>query len=110
MTTVVICKDKDGLYKGFYCMGHALFAEEGEPDILCAAVSALTIATINGLEELAGQKLSAVSNNESGFLKCDFHSILQEKSVFLMDTMVLALETLSREYGTQFLQVNFKEV
>ena len=67
MTTVVICKDKDGLYKGFYCMGHALFAEEGEPDILCAAVSALTIATINGLEELAGETFESVTNEETGF-------------------------------------------
>ncbi|MCI8695761.1 MAG: ribosomal-processing cysteine protease Prp, partial [Lachnospiraceae bacterium] len=26
MTTVVICRDKDGSYRGFYCMGHAGYA------------------------------------------------------------------------------------
>ncbi|MCM1058627.1 MAG: ribosomal-processing cysteine protease Prp [Firmicutes bacterium] len=110
MTTVVICKDREGSYRGFYCMGHAEYAKEGGPDILCAAISALTIGTINALEALAGERLETAQNDETGFLKCDFLSTLQEKSSFLMDAMVFSLENISREYGDRYLQVKFEEV
>ena len=104
MTTVVIRKDHDGSYKGFYCKGHAEYAKRGRPDILCAAVSALTIGTINSLEVLAGEQLIVTADEGTGFLKCDFKSVLQEKSGFLMDSMVFSLENLSREYGDKYLR------
>ncbi len=110
MTTVVVRKDKEGSYKGFYCMGHAEYARKGKPDILCAAISALTIGTVNSLDELAGEKITVASDEKTGFLKCDFEGILHEKSSFLMDSMVFSLENLSREYGRKYLQVKFEEV
>lgn len=110
MTTVVICKDHRGAYRGFYCMGHAGYAKKGGADVLCAAISALTIGTINSLEELAGERLKIVQEEGTGFLKCDFESVLQEKSSFLMDSMVFSLENISREYGDRYLQVKFEEV
>lgn len=91
-------------------MGHAGYAKRGKPDILCAAISALIIGTVNSLEELAGESLVVTENEETGFLKCDFEDILQEKSSFLMDSMVFCLENLSREYGGKYLQVKFEEV
>lgn len=91
-------------------MGHAEYARKGQPDILCAAISALTIGTVNSLEELAGERLKTVQNEETGFLRCDFESTLQEKSSFLMDSMVFSLENISREYGHKYLQVKFEEV
>ncbi len=95
-------------------MGHAEYAKKRlfgkEPDILCAAISTLVISTMNSLEELAGEKLTVVSNEETGFIKCDFDGILQPKSVFLMDSMVFSLENLSKKYGEQYLQVKFEEV
>ncbi len=114
MTTIVIRKDSSGAYKGFTCMGHAGYAKKRlthqEPDILCAAISAWTIGTINALQELAGEKLSVQAEESTGFLKCDVEGSLQEKSVFLLDAMVFSLENISREYGDQYLQVNFEEV
>ena len=95
-------------------MGHAGYAKKRlffrEPDILCSAISALVLGTMNSLEELAEEKLVVVTNEETGFIKCDFESKLQEKSVFLMDSMVFSLENLSKEYGEQYLQVKFEEV
>ena len=110
MTTVVIRKDHKGSYKGFYCMGHAEYGKRGRPDVLCAAISALTIGTVNSLEELAGEKLLTAVDEKTGFLKCEFEDILQEKSSFLMDSMVFSLKNLSREYGEKYLQVKFEEV
>ena len=91
-------------------MGHAGYAKRGRPDILCAAVSALTIGTINSLEQLAGEKVTVTEDAQTGFLRCDFDGVLQEKSVFLLDSMVFSLENLSREYGDRYLQIRFEEV
>ncbi len=110
MTTVVIQKDHNGSYRGFYCMGHAEYAKPGKPDVLCAAISALTVSTINSLEVLAGEVLTTAEDEKTGFLKCDFESILQEKSCFLMDSLVFSLKNISREYGRKYLQVKFEEV
>lgn len=110
MTTVVIRKDREGSYRGFTCMGHAEYAKPGKPDVLCAAVSVLVIGTVNSLTELAGEQVSVREDEASGFLGCEFRDILQEKSSFLMDSMVFSLENLSREYGRKYLQVRFEEV
>ena len=91
-------------------MGHAEYAKKNQPDVLCAAISALVIGTINSLEELAGERMSVSTNEDAGFIRCDFQDILQEKSSFLVDSMVFSLENLSREYGKKYLQVKFEEV
>ena len=109
MTTITICKSGKE-YKGFYCMGHAGYAKRNQPDILCAAISVLVTNTINSLETLAGEKMKVVADETTGFIKCGFQSKLQERSEFLLDAMVYGLETLSRDYGSKYLQVKFEEV
>ena len=91
-------------------MGHAGYAGKQKADVLCASISTLTICTVNALEALAGEKVTYVTNEETGFLKCEILSDLQEKSAFLMDAMVFSLESLSREYGKKYLQIKFEEV
>ena len=110
MTTVTIQRDHNQTYKGFTCIGHADYARKKQPDILCAAISALVIGTINSLEELAGEKMVVATDEATGFIRCDFQGALQEKSSFLVDSMVFNLEGLSREYGEKYLQVKFEEV
>jgi uncharacterized protein YsxB (DUF464 family) len=110
MTTIIISKDSTAMYKGFTCFGHAEYAKKGKPDILCSAISGLVINTINSLEELAGEELSVSTNEETGFIKCDFAAPLQEKSVFLLDSMVYGLQNLSKTYGEKYLLVKFEEV
>jgi len=114
MTTVIILKDANQSYKGFTCIGHAGYAKKWffkqEPDILCSAISTLVLNTINSLDELAGEKLKVDTLEETGFIKCEFESILQEKSVFLMDSFVYGLQNISKEYGESYLQVKFEEV
>ena len=110
MTTVTIRRDKDGAYRGFTCSGHAGYARKGQPDIVCAAVSALVIGAINSLEDLAGERLKAETDANTGFIRCEFQDSLQERSVFLLDSMVYSLENISRECGTKYLQVKYEEV
>lgn len=110
MTTVVISRTKAQRYAGFTCMGHADYARRGKPDILCASISVLVINTINSLEELAGEALQVSSDEETGFIRCVMESDLQEKSVFLMDSMVFGLQQLAKTYGEKYLTVKFEEV
>ncbi len=90
-------------------MGHAGYRKI-LPDILCSSISTLVINTINALEELGGEQPEVVTNEKTGFIKCDFNSELQEKSVFLLDSMVFGLENLSKTYGQKYLLVKFEEV
>jgi len=48
MTTIVFYKS-DGYYYGFEEQGHSGYANEGE-DIVCSAISALTMLIINAIE------------------------------------------------------------
>lgn len=91
-------------------MGHADYARPGKPDILCASISILVINTVNSLEELAGEALRISTNEETGFIRCEMESDLQEKSVFLMDAMVFGLQQLANTYGEKYLTVKFEEV
>ncbi len=109
MTKVIISKSQDGTYKQLTCSGHAEFANSGS-DIICAAVSVLVTNTINSLEELAGESFETYADEENGFINCDFNNPLQEKSIFLLDSMVFGLKQIQEEYGSKYLQVKFKEV
>jgi len=115
MTTITIRK-QNGSYREILCMGHAEYAKRflwhREPDILCAAVSALVISTMNGLEALAGERFESTVNEETGFMRFQFSAEhpLQEKCVFSLDSMVYSLGKLSEQYGTQYLQINIEEV
>ena len=113
MTTVTFEKNEHG-YVAFTCFGHAGYAKKRlkgyEPDILCAAISALTENVVNGLEELAGEQLTVSQNADDGFLRCEIKSKLKESSVLLIDAYALSLKNLSERYGKKYLTVNFKEV
>ena len=109
MTKIVIGKDRKGAYRELTCLGHAGYAAFGK-DIVCASVSVLVINTINALTELAGEELELDVSEEKGRIQCRFCNPLQDKSVFLLDTMVFGLENIRREYGEKYLQVQYKEV
>ena len=50
MINVIVYKDGKGLIEGFSLKGHAGYAEHGS-DIVCSAVSMLTINTLNSISE-----------------------------------------------------------
>ena len=109
MTVVDIFKDKEGRYEYFECYGHADDnAEEGE-DLICAAISMLTINTINSLEELAKADITYAAAEDGGELSCRFASPPDEKAALLVDSMVLGLQSVRDTYGGEYLAINFKE-
>lgn len=109
MTNILIKKTTNGEYKGFTCSGHAGFAKSGK-DIVCAAVSILVMNTINSMEELAGEDMGITTDEDTGYIDCFFNSPLSEQGRLLMDSMILGLSGVEKQYGRKYLVLKFKEV
>ncbi len=112
MITVTIQKT-GGTYSSFTCAGHAGYARLawiGQKDILCSAVSALVINTVNALEALTDAKMKVSYDEKAGIIKCRFLNPPGERPALLVDALVLGLQNIKQQYGTKYLEVNFKEV
>lgn len=108
MVKVTFYTYRDNSYKGFKVSGHANYAEIGE-DILCSAISALTINTINSIEELTSNHI-LYEMNESGTIKFKFESPSDKDGQLIVNTLFLGITNIYKEYGDEYLQVYFKEV
>lgn len=67
MTSVTLFQGPQGI-QGFACSGHSGFSASGT-DIVCAAVSALTLTCVNALESVAGIRPQVVQRPKDGFLQ-----------------------------------------
>ena len=82
----------------FVITGHAGAGEYGK-DIVCSAVSALSITTANALTKIAQiNPQILVDNDNGGLLKVTITSF-NEKSDVLMQTLRLGLEEIKEQYG-----------
>ena len=107
MVKAVFYKRSDGTYKGFSIKGHAGFANAGK-DIVCSAVSVLAINTINSIEKFTENKYE-LNQGKSGLLEFKFSSVSDDKGQLLLDSLVLGITAIEKEYGGKYLQVTFKE-
>ncbi|MDD2957846.1 MAG: ribosomal-processing cysteine protease Prp [Lachnospiraceae bacterium] len=95
-------------YRGFVSKGHAGFAEEGY-DIICAAVSVLTINTINSMEQFTDEKFTVEQGEDGGYLKLELSGLLSEKAELLMNSLVLGLQTIEENYGSKYIRVHISD-
>lgn len=70
MTTVTLLRAKE-LFCGFECAGHSGYAEAGN-DIVCAAVSALTLTCVNALESVANIQVKVKRRPKNAYLQVLF--------------------------------------
>ena len=80
-----------GTYRSFSIDGHAGYAEAGE-DIVCAAVSALVINTINSIEKFT-----------------EFTADVSPETALLMDSLMLGLSDVQKAYGDRYLCIRQRE-
>ncbi|REE69490.1 hypothetical protein A8990_13424 [Paenibacillus taihuensis] len=84
----------------FAIEGHAKFAKPGK-DIVCAGVSAVSVGTVNAIEELAGIELPA--SMKSGWLRSDIpvtaDAASDEKAQLLLEGMIVMLNSIAASYG-----------
>ena len=109
MTKITIFRNRDQVFTGFDCLGHAGYAEEGE-DIVCAGISALVINTINSLGVYTKEKFSTDSDEETGMIRLRFDAPTGHDADLLMKSMVLGLQGIQNTYGNDYIILTFKEV
>ena len=109
MTKVTIYKNVKNECVGFKALGHAGYAEEGE-DIVCAAISILTINTMNAIETFTDVDISLETDDELGLIEYRVDEPSKETSL-LLDTMVLGLQTMAdNENYAEYIDLLFEEV
>lgn len=102
MITAEIRKS-NGEYVGFSCKGHAGYADEGY-DIICAAVSVLTVNTMNSIEKFTDDAFKAEAAD--GMVRWKFTELpLSKESKLLMDSLVLGLEDIQDNYGKKYIKI-----
>ena len=108
MINVLIFKDRNGCCQGFDCQGHADYANAGE-DIVCSAVSVLTINTINAIENFTDDKFVCIPDEESGLIQVNFQDALSHDADLLVKTMIQGLCSIEEIYSDH-IHVEIKEV
>lgn len=101
MIQAVLFTNSEGHIWGFRIKGHAEYAADGEPDIVCAAVSALAYNTVNGLQQLCGQHVLCKTNDD-GFMAAQVPLIRgganSDKAELVFRLLYLGLKQLARQY------------
>lgn len=102
MITIEIRKSKQG-YVGFSSKGHAGYAEAGY-DIICSAVSVLTVNTINSIEKFTEDAFKAEAKD--GMVRWKFTELpISKEAELLMDSLVLGLEDIQENYGKKYIKI-----
>ena len=89
--------------------GHAEYAEEGE-DIICAAVSALALNFFNSVETFTEDEFEGRAGQENMQFEFRFTSEISPESKLLMNSLILGLRNIEKDYGKSYINVKYKEV
>ncbi|MBR1876013.1 MAG: ribosomal-processing cysteine protease Prp [Lachnospiraceae bacterium] len=105
MITVKTYGDREN-FKGFKVEGHALFDDPGK-DVICAAVSILTINTINAIDEFVkGEKMEISTDEDRGIIECRFTDHRPGRdAMLLIDAFLLGIRGIEKEYGREYLRL-----
>jgi len=103
----IIIHRKNNQYTGFVSEGHAGYAEEGY-DIICAAVSVLTVNTINSIEAFTSDHFAVRQGD--GLIEFILEGAISKETALLMDSMILGLQDIQKNYGNEYLNIIFEEV
>ena len=110
MINVTIYKDSADQYRGFMLKGHAGFAKYGS-DIVCAAVSALTLNTVNSIDELTDEPFELDNDDNGGYLRLMFkQKQIDDSARILMDSLVLGLNGIRDDGNDKYIGIIYKEV
>ena len=98
---VTFYRRSDGKLVGYRAEGHTGYAEAGE-DIVCAAVSALTQTTLNGLREVLKAPVMFKIDDRSAFLEARLTPEATENQLqqaqLLLETLLQGLQAIERSY------------
>ena len=103
--------------RGFWSDGHAHYARRGDPDIVCSAISVLTINFINSLyaicEEEITDKIICDINKDNEFkrMKCIVSLIdsSKPKTSALLDSFYIGTRDVAKTYGKEYVNIVFED-
>lgn len=110
-TTVTFLKRSDGALLGYRANGHSGYAEAGA-DIVCAAISALTQTTLNGLKNVLKAPVMFDQDDDGAFIEAVLTPEASEDQIrqaqLLLVTLLEGLQAIQRGYPRN-LRIIFKE-
>ena len=110
-TTVTFMKRSDGALIGYSACGHSGYAEAGS-DIVCAAISALTQSTLNGLLNVLKAPVMFDQDDDGAFIEAILTPEASEMQIqqaqLLLVTLQEGLQAIQRAYPRN-IRIIFKE-
>ena len=97
------------MFTGVELSGHAGYAESGR-DIACAAVSALVLNMANSVEAFTEDGFEGEMDEQTGGFSFHFTAEISPESQLLMNSLVLGLRNIEKEYGERHIIIRFEEV
>ena len=108
MVSVMISKQAADI-KQISFDGHAGSEEAGQNSV-CAAVSVLAINTFNSIERFTDDAFSVEAAEDGGHLVMSFSEKLSDRAQLLIDSMLLGLGEIQKQYGDEYISLEIKEV
>ncbi|MFA1822549.1 ribosomal-processing cysteine protease Prp [Virgibacillus oceani] len=106
MIKVIVSRTRNEI-TAFELSGHAESGPYGY-DLVCAAVSAVSIGTLNAASELGETDLEIKQGDEGGYLHVQIPNALPEEKMekiqLLFEGMIIALKSIEAEYN-KFIKV-----
>ena len=110
-STVTFWKRSDGALIGYQVEGHTGYASAGA-DIVCAAISALTQSTLNGLQNVLKAPVMFDQDDDGAFIEAILTPEASEDQIrqaqLLLVTLLEGLQAIQRGYPRN-LRIIFKE-
>lgn len=108
MIKVSVYTNAENVITGFKMSGHADYSEHGS-DIVCAAVSALVINTINSIENFTSDVFRLDQDEKKGFMEFFVVSQISNSTNLLLSSLVLGLHGIEDEYSGKYIKLTEKK-
>jgi Predicted ribosomal protein len=105
MINVSIFKNAENLITGFKLSGHADYSEYGS-DVVCSAVSALVINTINSIESFTSDQFTLEQDEKKGFIEFHVTSQVSNNGNLLLSSLALGLMGVAEEYSDKYIRLS----
>ncbi len=112
MIHVTVLVDSEHNYRGIHLTGHAGLAEDPQEgqEVVCAAVSALTLNMANSVEHFTDDRFYADEDEREGMFDFRFTDGISSESMLLMNSLVFGLMNIEEAYGEPYINIRFEEV
>ena len=105
MINIAVYKNAENLITGFRVSGHAGYAKAGS-DVVCSAVSALVINTINSIEHFTSDKFTFDQDEKKGLIEFHVVSPASSNADLLMNSLALGLSGIMEEYQGKYMDIS----